>query len=172
LVCTSLLDEMGSQSNGSTPLQISTLADTWIHLNYLVQAGERNRGMSIIKSRGTAHSNQVRELILSDTGVTLADTYTAGGEVLMGAMRWEKESAERVANEVAEVAAKLKRVSLDAEEAVLEVRAKSLQTELLAKQVEKALLARTIESRERELSLGRARMRELRGADTTKAERK
>jgi circadian clock protein KaiC len=172
LVCTSLLDEMGSQSNGSTPLQVSTLADTWIHLNYLVQAGERNRGMSIIKSRGTAHSNQVRELILSDTGVTLADIYTAGGEVLMGAMRWEKESAERVANEVAEVAAKLKRVSLDAEEAVLEVRAKSLQTELVAKQVEKALLARTMESRERELSLNRIRMRELRGADSSKAERK
>jgi len=165
LFCTSLLDEMGSQANGGKPLHISTLADTWIHLNYLVQAGERNRGMSIIKSRGTAHSNQVRELILADSGVTLADVYTAGGEVLMGTMRWEKESAERVAKEVSEVAAKLKRVSLDAEEAVLEVRAKSLQTELVAKQVEKALLARTTESRERELARGRTRMRELRGSD-------
>ena len=79
MVCTSLLDEMSNQSEASSPLQISTLADTWIHLNYLVQAGERNRGMSIVKSRGTAHSNQVRELILSDSGVTLTDTYTAGG---------------------------------------------------------------------------------------------
>ena len=172
LVCTSLLDEMSGQIYGTTPLHISTLADTWIHLNYLVQAGERNRGMSIIKSRGTAHSNQVRELILSDTGVTLADTYTAGGEVLMGTLRWEKESAERVANEVAEVAGKLKRVSLDAEEAVLEVRAKSLQTELVAKQVEKTLLARTTQSREKELSRGRIRMRELRGADAAKPGRK
>jgi circadian clock protein KaiC len=168
LVCTSLLDEMSGQIDGGTPLQISTLADTWIHLNYLVQAGERNRGMSIIKSRGTAHSNQVRELILSDNGVTLADIYTAGGEVLMGTLRWEKESAERVANEVAEVAGKLKSVSLDAEEAVLEVRAKSLQTELLAKKVEKSLLARTKASREREVSSGRTRMRELRRADVTK----
>jgi circadian clock protein KaiC len=165
LVCTSLLDEMSGQMEGGTPLQISTLADTWIHLNYLVQAGERNRGLSIIKSRGTEHSNQVRELILSDTGVTLADIYTAGGEVLMGTMRWEKESAERIANEVAEVAGKLKRVSLDAEEAVLEVRAKSLQTELLAKQVEKTLLARTIESRAGELTRGAKRMRELRSGD-------
>lgn len=167
LVCTSLLDEMASQANGGTPLQISTLADTWLHLSYLVQAGERNRGMSIIKSRGTAHSNQVRELILSDQGVTLADIYTAGGEVLMGTMRWEKESAERVAHEVAEVAGKLKRVSLDAEEAVLRVRAKSLQTELVAKKVEKTLLARTTESRQRELTGGRRTMRELRGADAT-----
>jgi len=114
----------------------------------------------------------VRELILSSAGVTLADIYTAGGEVLMGTMRWEKESAERVAKEVAEVAGKLKRVSLDAEEAVLEVRAKSLQTELVAKQVEKTLLARTALSRASELSRGRARMGELRGADAAPARRK
>ena len=176
LVCTSLLNEAPGQVDGTTPLQISTLADTWIHLNYLVQAGERNRGLSIIKSRGTSHSNQIRELILSDTGITLADIYTAGGDVLMGTLRWEKESAERVAMEVAEVAAKLKRVSLDAEEAVLEVRAKSLQTELVAKQVEKTLLTRTTESRERELARGLKRMKELRGADSAddskKADRK
>jgi circadian clock protein KaiC len=122
--------------------------------------------MSIIKSRGMAHSNQVRELILKASGVTLADIYTAGGEVLTGTLRWEKESAQRVANEVAEVAAKLKRVTLDAEEAVLEVRAKSVQTELVAKQVEKALLNRATESQERELTKGRARVRVLRGGDS------
>jgi circadian clock protein KaiC len=165
LVCTSLLDEISGQIDGGTPLQISTLADTWIHLNYLVQAGERNRGMSIIKSRGTSHSNQVRELILSNTGVTLADIYTAGGEVLMGTLRWEKEGAERIANEVAEVEGQLKRVRLDAEEAELEVRVKSLQTVLVAKQVEKELLTRTTESRERAVTGGRTRMHELRGGD-------
>ena len=165
LVCTSLLDETSSQTDAGTPLQISTLADTWIHLNYLNQAGERNRGLSIIKSRGMAHSNQVRELLLSDAGVTLADAYTAGGEVLMGAMRWEKESAERLAEEEAQMAGELRRVSLDAEEAVLEVRAKSLQTELIAKQVEKSLLARNREAQIEAMTRGKARLRELRGAD-------
>jgi circadian clock protein KaiC len=165
LLCTSLIDEMSTQMEGGTSQKLSTLADTWIELNYVVQAGERNRGLSIIKSRGTAHSNQVRELILSDAGVTLTDTYTAGGEVLMGTLRWEKEGAERVAHEVTEVAGKLKRVRLDAEEAELLVRVKSLQIELEAKQVEKALLARTTETRRGELSLGRTRMGELRGAD-------
>jgi circadian clock protein KaiC len=172
LVCTSLLDEMSGRTEGGSSLQISTLADTWLHLNYLVQAGERNRGLSIIKSRGTAHSNQVRELILSDAGVTLADTYTAGGEVLMGTLRWEKESAERVANEVNEVGRKLKSVRVDAEKAELEVRMKSLQTELVAKQVEKALLVRSTKSRKGELSRGRTRMRELRGADAAIPARK
>jgi len=100
LICTRLLDEISTRTEDGTPLQISTLADTWIHLSYLVQAGERNRGLSIIKSRGTAHSNQVRELILSDSGVTLADACTAGGEVLMGTLRWERETARRAANEM------------------------------------------------------------------------
>ena len=160
LVCTSLLDEMSRQVEGDSPLQISVLADTWIHLNYLVQAGERNRGLSIVKSRGMAHSNQVRELILSDAGVTLTDIYTAGGEVLMGTLRWEKERAERAVNEASEVAAKLTRVRLDAEEAELAVRLKALGSE-------KALLARTTESSKGELTRGRTRMRELRGADVT-----
>jgi circadian clock protein KaiC len=172
LVCTSLLDEMSSQTEGGSSLQISTLADTWIQLSYLMQAGERNRGLSIIKSRGTAHSNQVRELILSDAGVTLADTYTAGGEVLMGTLRWEKEGAERAATEVTEVAGRLKRVRLDAEEAELGVRVKSLQVELEAKQVEKALMTRTNETRKGELSQGRTRMGELRGADAAIPARK
>lgn len=172
LICTSLLDETTGQTQSGTPLQISTLADTWIHLNYLVQAGERNRGLSIIKSRGTAHSNQVRELILSNDGVTLADIYAAGGEVLMGTLRWERESAERIAHDVAEVAGALKRVSLDAEEAVLEVRAKAVQTELEAKKVEKILLSRTAASRQQDLSRGRSRLRELRGADVAATERK
>ena len=165
LVCTSLLDEMSSQSEAGSPLQISTLADTWIHLNYLVQAGERNRGMSIIKSRGTAHSNQVRELILSDAGITVTDTYTAGGEVLMGTMRWEKESAERHASEVAAVTAKLKTAKLEAEEAELEARVKSLLTELTAKQTEISVLNRSAETHEREVLLGQDRIRKLRGTD-------
>jgi circadian clock protein KaiC len=165
LVCTSLLNEIEGQAVGDSALHISTLADTWIHLNYLVQAGERNRGMSIIKSRGTAHSNQVRELILSNAGVTLADIFTAGGEVLMGTMRWEKESAERVASEVAEVAGKLKRVSLDAQQAELQVRLKAVQTELVAKQVEKTLLASTTASRKAVTLRGSVRIRELRGGD-------
>ncbi|MDB5927567.1 MAG: hypothetical protein JWN13_6503 [Betaproteobacteria bacterium] len=172
VICTRLLDEMFSQTEGGSELQISTLADTWIHLSYLVQGGERNRGLSIIKSRGTAHSNQVRELLLSDTGVTLADTYTAGGEVLMGTLRWEKESAERFANEAAEVAGKLKGVKLDAEEADLRARVHSLQKELVAKQAEMAVLALSTESREKQLSSGRTRIRELRGADAAISGRK
>src|ERR1700724_2765005 len=63
------------------------------------QAGERNRTLSIVKSRGMKNSNQVRELILSDQGIALADVYTAAGDVLMGTARWQKEAAEKAEQE-------------------------------------------------------------------------
>jgi circadian clock protein KaiC len=164
LVCTSLLHETGKQVEG-TPLQISTLADTWIHLNYLVNAGERNRGLSIVKSRGTAHSNQVRELVLSDKGVTLADAYTADGEVLMGTLRWEKERTVLAAQDETEAAKKLKQATLEAEEALLEVRLKAVQLDLEAKRAERQVLTRLGVDRTADLARGRTELRELRGVD-------
>jgi circadian clock protein KaiC len=164
LVCTSLLHEAGLQVEGSA-LQISTIADTWIHLNYLVHAGERNRGLSIIKSRGTSHSNQVRELVLSDTGVTLADAYTAGGEVLMGTLRWEKERAVLAARDKAQISAQQKQATIETEEALLEVRLKAVQLELQEKRLEKQALSRTATDLTVELASGRTHMSELRGVD-------
>ncbi|HEY9226362.1 MAG TPA: circadian clock protein KaiC [Gemmatimonadaceae bacterium] len=94
VLCTSLVaGEEGFTE--TTQTQISTIADTWIHLAYLIHAGERNRTLTIVKSRGMPHSNQVRELTLSTKGVTLADVYTAGGEVLVGTARWEYEALRR-----------------------------------------------------------------------------
>lgn len=85
-----------------TPLNVSTIADTWMHVSYVSQGGERNRALTIIKARGTGHSNQVRELVLTDAGVTLADVYAVGGEVLMGTLRWEKENEARKARATAQ----------------------------------------------------------------------
>ncbi|MEO8224869.1 MAG: ATPase domain-containing protein, partial [Gammaproteobacteria bacterium] len=172
VVLTRFVDEKFSQTEGASALQFSTLADTWIHLSYLVQGGERNRGLSIIKSRGTAHSNQVRELIMSDTGVTLADTYTASGEVLMGTLRWQRENAERVANESATLADKLQKIRLDTDESELEAQLRSLQLALDAKRAERALATSSSHVREDHVSRRRARTRELRGADRTKPGRK
>ena len=94
VVLTAISDGDDPQSE-ATELQVSMVADTWIHLSYIVRSGERNRALTIIKSRGTWHSNQVRELVLSETGPLLADVYAAGGEVLMGTLRWEKEAEEK-----------------------------------------------------------------------------
>ncbi len=93
-VMTALTDE-GDPEGESTLGHVSTIADSWISLDYNVRAGERNRSISIVKSRGTAHSNQQRELLLSDDGVDLADVYEFGTEVLMGTARAHKQSEEQ-----------------------------------------------------------------------------
>jgi circadian clock protein KaiC len=91
-----------------TPLNIATVADIWMHLSYVNQGGERNRAITIIKARGTGHSNQVRELVLTSAGVTLADVYSVGGEVLMGTLRWEKENDARRTRAAAQNSAMLR----------------------------------------------------------------
>ena len=94
-LATSLLEGFDGARETTTSAGVSTLVDTWIHLSYVIQGGERNRALTIVKSRGMGHSNQVRELLLSNRGLSLTEVYTAGGAVLMGTLRWEREEQER-----------------------------------------------------------------------------
>jgi len=73
---------------------ISSLMDTWILLRNLEHNGERNRGLYVLKSRGMAHSNQIREFILTDQGVDLVNVYTGPGGVLTGTARVVQEARE------------------------------------------------------------------------------
>lgn len=163
-VCSSLLDRALPASEG-TPMQISTIADTWIHLDYLVQAGERNRGLSIMKSRGTAHSNQVRELLLGTTGVTLADVYTSDGAVLMGTLRWAKERTERMAGEAALAGMEHRRQVVALELTDLEARSTVVQGELVLKRAEAARLSAAAASVSEELESAHTDLRGKRQAD-------
>ncbi|MFL5285279.1 MAG: ATPase domain-containing protein, partial [Rhodopila sp.] len=165
LMCTSLLDRAIPDMDG-TPLQISTIADAWIHLSYVVQAGERNRGISIVKARGTGHSNQVRELLLSSSGVTLTDVYTAGGEVLMGAQRWVKERAERLANVERKAAAFQRRLALESQAADLEARLKALQREIVANSREREILSDAETERTADIARAEVELRALRIGDS------
>ncbi len=56
--------------------------------------GERNRGMYVLKSRGTAHSNLIREFLLTDSGIELIDVYVGPGGVLTGTSRVAQEAQE------------------------------------------------------------------------------
>ncbi len=82
-------------SSEATLSHTSTIADSWITLDYRILGGERNRALSIVKSRGTAHSNQVRELLLGAEGIELASVYRYGSEVLMGTARAHAEHRAR-----------------------------------------------------------------------------
>jgi circadian clock protein KaiC len=171
-VVVTAINEGDQPETETTDLQISTIADTWIHLSYLIRGGERNRALTIIKSRGTAHSNQVRELILSDAGPMLADVYTAGGEVLMGTLRWEKEDEERAKAVQRRSEFEQKRVSLELAEADTRARIKVLEHDLERQRVELATYfsddqARTISSSDRQKSLRRIRSADLTGRPAT-----
>lgn len=164
VVCTSLLERSEPQAEG-TALQISTIADTWIHLSYVIHAGERNRALTIVKSRGTAHSNQVRELVLRRRGVTLADVSTVGGQVLMGTQRWQQEETERAAQESALAAVRRKRLEIEVAQAELKSRVVALRRELELKQAELDLLVRAETERQQTGRASRAALLKLRGGE-------
>jgi circadian clock protein KaiC len=85
-------------SNGceleQTDAGISSLIDTWILLRDIELSGERNRGMYILKSRGMAHSNQIREFTFSSHGVELSKVYVGPSGVLTGSARIAQEAIE------------------------------------------------------------------------------
>ncbi len=81
--------------DGQSEAGISSLMDSWILLRNVESGGERNRLLFILKSRGTAHSNQVREFVLTNRGIRLMDVYVGQGEVLAGSARMVQEAKDR-----------------------------------------------------------------------------
>ena len=163
VVNTSLMD--GLSTDEATATGISTIADTWIHVSYVVQDGERNRALTIVKSRGTGHSNQVRELTLSDEGVSLTDVFVAQGKVLMGVARWEWEQEEQAAKKRTQVATELKRLQLQLAQAEAAARLQVVQTEMEARSAEIAVLAHATGSASKLLVTDQAVLRKMRHAD-------
>jgi circadian clock protein KaiC len=163
VVNTSLMDGLGTDEAMVTG--ISTSADTWIHVSYVVQDGERNRALTIVKARGTGHSNQVRELTLSDDGVSLTDVFSAQGKVLMGVARWEWEQQEQAGKKRTQVAAELKRLHLQLAQAEAAARLQVVQVEMEARHAEIAVLADATGSASRLVRTDRAVLRKMRHAD-------
>jgi circadian clock protein KaiC len=85
----------GGDALESTEVGVSSLMDTWLLLRDIESSGERNRGLYVLKSRGMAHSNQIREFHLSDQGVKLTPAYLGPEGVLTGAARQAQEERER-----------------------------------------------------------------------------
>ena len=74
---------------------VSSLMDAWLLVKNIESNGERNRGLYILKARGIAHSNQVREFVLTDRGIELIDAYIGSEGVLMGSARSSQVARER-----------------------------------------------------------------------------
>ena len=97
--------------------------DTWLLLRNLEQNGERNRGLYVIKSRGMAHSNQIREFVITDGGIELLDVYTGPGGVLTGASRIAQETRDRAE-------ALLRRQEIESRRRALDRKRRSLEAQI------------------------------------------
>jgi circadian clock protein KaiC len=95
---TTMVTTLAHEDETST-VGISSLVDTWLLLRNVESDGERNRLLTVLKSRGTAHSNQAREFVLTDHGAELIDVYVGPAGVLTGSARLVQEAQERGAQQ-------------------------------------------------------------------------
>ena len=107
----------------SSDVGISSLIDTWLLLRDIELNGERNRGMYVLKSRGMANSNQIREFILTDHGVELHEVYIGASGVLTGSARIAQEALEN-----AEVLAR--KLDIERKKRELERKRKALEAQI------------------------------------------
>jgi circadian clock protein KaiC len=135
----------GSDNPETTDVGVSSLMDTWLLLRNLEANGERNRGLYVLKSRGMAHSNQIREFTLSDQGAKLVDVYRGQAGVLTGTARTVQEARDH-----AEQVARVKKI--DRKRRELERKRMSVEGQItsLLKEIE-------VESAELETTIAEAR---------------
>jgi len=149
----------------STKSEVSSIMDTWILLRDIEIGGERNRGIYILKSRGMAHSNQIREFLITNKGVDIIDVYTGSTGVLTGSARLAQEIQDReVVASRKEEAEKLQ-CDLERRRKLMEAQVAALQTEFAAKEEEVKQLLNQEKRREKALTENRKEMSRIRKAD-------
>jgi circadian clock protein KaiC len=125
----------GGENLEKTMVGISSLTDTWILLRDLESNGERNRVIYVLKSRGMAHSNQLREFVLTRRGIRLVPAYVGPGGVLTGSSRLAQEAREKSEALRLKQEAQRKRLELSRRRAALQTQIAALQADF--DQVEK-----------------------------------
>jgi len=156
----------------ATRMHVSSLMDAWLILKNVEGDGERNRAFSLAKARGIAHSNQLREFILTDNGVQLIDIYKGSGGVLFGSARMAQEKRE-VANRVLrnEEIGRMQR-ELDRKKRVMENEILILQEKFAREEDEIRILTEQDIAREDELNSSQAELAALRKAEMPDTGRK
>lgn len=112
--------------------------DAWILLRNVEANGERNRIVYVLKSRGMAHSNQIREFFLTDRGIRLREVYIGPGGVLTGSARVAQEAEERRQESLNQRASKDRQLAAKVAVRTLEAKIAELQAEKQARQNELA----------------------------------
>jgi circadian clock protein KaiC len=145
----------GGSALEQSEVGISSLMDTWILLRSIESNGERNRGIWVLKSRGMAHSNQIREFVFTDHGIELLDVYVGSEGVLTGTARAAQEAKEKAEVLLHRQELERKNQALEAKIAALRAEFEAEREEMEREILERKQRARVIEQDQIAMALSR-----------------
>ena len=160
----------GGASQEHTDVAISSLVDTWLLLRDVESSGERNRVLYVLKSRGMAHSNQIREFLLTDHGVELQNVYIGQGGVLTGSARLAQAAQEHATELARQQEIDLKKLALERKRKALEAQIALLQAEYESEAAEVQRVVAQERDRETRQTQDRVAMGKIRQADPAERE--
>jgi circadian clock protein KaiC len=157
---TGLFTNLGAVSgeNATTEIQISSLMDVWLLLYNRESNGEHNRQLYLLKSRGMAHSNQVREFLMTSEGIKLRAAYVGPEGVLTGSARQAQEARDKAAILVREQDMERRSRELERKRCETAAQIEILQAQLANEEAEVDLLNREGVAREDQLAADRVAM--------------
>ena len=149
----------------STHLHVSSLMDTWMILKHIEGNGERNRAFSIVKARGLAHSNQLREFILTSQGIQLLDLYKGSEGVFFGSARVAQENREAASRVIRNEEIERKQRELDRKKRIMENEIAMLKEKFARDEDDIRILIEQDLSREKSVEQGKKDLAVLRNAE-------
>ena len=135
-VTTFLINLTQNGANLETGENLSSMVDTWLLVRDVEIYGERNRVLYVLKARGTQHSNQLREFLITKGGVQLIPAYLGSEGVLTGSARLAQRQREAVTAAAESDAQRMNRLKLEQKKRALDAQIEVLRAEHLAAQEE------------------------------------
>jgi circadian clock protein KaiC len=145
---TSLTGE--DEESGMADSSVSSVMDVWLQVRGVEANGERNRLLSVLKARGIAHSNQMREFLITPEGVRLVDVYLGAGQVLTGSARVVQQAQEQAAAMAESAEQERRRQEMVDKVRELRERIAAMNAEMARADAEAGRLAQAAETRRRE----------------------
>ena len=161
----------GGEAIERTDVEISSIVDTWLFMRDIELDGERNRALYVLKSRGMAHSNQLREFLLTERGVDLLDVYVGPDGVLTGSSRLSQEAREKAAALARQQEASRRERDRTRKREALEARIEALRKEFEVEEEEADTSGTQEVLREESIVENRAAMARSRQADAVNGRR-
>ena len=156
---------LGNVAHGTGDIAISSMVDTWLVMHDIEIGGERNRCLYIIKSRGMAHSNQVRECLITDHGVELCEVYVGAGGVLTGSARIAQEAQELALTLTRKQEVERRQIEIESRRKALEAKVAALRAEFGVQEAESMKIITQEQAQASQLLTGRLEMGLSRSAD-------